>query len=53
MKKNLESVLQLLRLLQPLLTRKAVSKICENSDEKSYLTDEDIVETFKSEKVVG
>ncbi|XP_032675894.1 inner nuclear membrane protein Man1 isoform X2 [Odontomachus brunneus] len=51
MKKNIESVLQLLRLLQPLLTRKAVSKICENSDEKSYLTDEDIVETFKSEKV--
>ncbi|EFN83277.1 inner nuclear membrane protein Man1 isoform X2 [Harpegnathos saltator] len=51
MKKNLESVLQLLRRLQPLLTRKAVSKICENSNEKAYLTDAEIVETFTSEKV--
>ncbi|XP_014489190.1 PREDICTED: inner nuclear membrane protein Man1 [Dinoponera quadriceps] len=51
MKENIDSVLQLLRHLQPLLTRKAVSKICENSNEKSYLTDADIVETFTSEKV--
>lgn len=53
MKENIESVLQLLRRLQPILTRRAISKICENSNEKPYLTDVDIVEMFTSEKVVG
>lgn len=53
MKENIESVLQLLRRLQPILTTKAISKICENSNEKPYLTDAEIVEMFTSEKVVG
>lgn len=52
-KENIESVLQLLKRLQPILTRKTVSKVCENSSEKPYLTDADIVEMFTSEKVVG
>jgi len=52
MKENIESVLQLLKRLQPILTRKAISKICENSNEKSYLTDADIVQMFTNEKVV-
>lgn len=53
MKENIESVLQLLRRLQPILTKKTISKVCENSDEKPYLTDADIVEMFTSDKVVG
>jgi len=53
MKENIESVLQLLKRLQPILTKKAMSKICENSNEKPYLTDADIVEMFTREKVVG
>lgn len=53
MKENIESVLQLLRRLQPILTKKTISKICENSNEKPYLTDADIVEMFTSDKVVG
>jgi len=53
MKENIESVLQLLKRLQPILTKKAMSKICENSNEKPYLTDADIVEMFTGEKVVG
>lgn len=53
MKENIESVLQLLRRLQPILTGKAISKMCENSNEKPYLTDADIVEMFTSEKVTN
>ncbi|XP_011345577.1 inner nuclear membrane protein Man1 isoform X2 [Ooceraea biroi] len=53
MKENIESVLQLLKRLQPILTRKAVSKICENSSEKPYLTDADIVKMFTSDKVTS
>lgn len=53
MKENIESVLQLLKHLQPILTRKTISKICENSNEKPYFTNADIVEMFTSEKVVG
>ncbi|XP_071556050.1 inner nuclear membrane protein Man1 isoform X2 [Temnothorax nylanderi] len=53
MKENIESVLQLLKRLQPILTRKAVSNICENSNEKPYLTDADILEMFTSDKVTS
>ncbi|XP_077266394.1 LEM domain-containing inner nuclear membrane protein MAN1 isoform X2 [Temnothorax americanus] len=53
MKENIESVLQLLKRLQPILTRKAVSNICENSNENPYLTDADIVEMFTSDKVTS
>lgn len=53
MKENIESVLQLLKRLHPILTRKAIANICENSNEKPYLTDADIVEMFTSDKVVG
>lgn len=53
MKENIEFVLQLLRRLRSLLMKKAISKVCENSSEKSYLTDSDIVEMFTSDKVVG
>ncbi|XP_071648183.1 inner nuclear membrane protein Man1 isoform X2 [Temnothorax longispinosus] len=53
MKENIESVLQLLKRLQPILTRKAVSNICENTNEKPYLTDADIVEMFTSDKVTS
>ncbi|KAG5313738.1 MAN1 protein, partial [Acromyrmex insinuator] len=53
MKENIESVLQLLKHLQPILTRKTISKICENSNEKPYLTNADIMEMFTSEKVTS
>ncbi|XP_012054754.1 PREDICTED: inner nuclear membrane protein Man1 [Atta cephalotes] len=53
MKENIESVLQLLKHLQPILTRKTISKICENSNEKPYFTNADIVEMFTSEKVTS
>lgn len=56
MKQNVESVLQLIRRLHPILMKKAVSKICENSNEKPfkpYLIDKDIIEMFMSEKVVS
>ncbi|GAB1859624.1 Inner nuclear membrane protein Man1 [Camponotus japonicus] len=53
MKKNVESVLQLIRRLHPILMKKAVSKICENSNEKQYLIDKDIIEMFMSEKVTS
>lgn len=53
MKENIESVLQLLKRLQPILTKKTISKICEDSNEKPYLTDTDIVEMFTNDKVVG
>ncbi|XP_011879893.1 PREDICTED: inner nuclear membrane protein Man1 isoform X2 [Vollenhovia emeryi] len=51
MKENVESVLQLVKRLHPILTRKAISKICDNSIEKPYLTDADIVEMFATGKV--
>lgn len=53
MKENVESVLQLIRRLHPILMKKAISKICENSNEKPYLIDKDIIEMFTSDKVVG
>ncbi|KAL0107851.1 hypothetical protein PUN28_014843 [Cardiocondyla obscurior] len=53
MKENIDSVLQLLKRLQPILTTKAISKICENSNEKPYLTDIDIVQMFTNEKVTS
>jgi len=53
MKENIESVLQLLKRLQPILSRKAISKICDNSNEKPYLTDADIMEMFTSDLVVS
>ncbi|XP_012527144.1 inner nuclear membrane protein Man1 isoform X2 [Monomorium pharaonis] len=53
MKENIESVLQLLRRLQPILTTKAISKICENSNEKSFLTDTDIIGMFTNDKVTS
>ncbi|KAG7202363.1 hypothetical protein KM043_018689 [Ampulex compressa] len=53
MKENVESVLQLLKRLQPILTRKAVSAICDNSSEIPYLTDSDIMGMFTSSKVTS
>ncbi|XP_029155303.1 inner nuclear membrane protein Man1 isoform X2 [Nylanderia fulva] len=53
MKENVESVLQLIRRLHPILMKKAVSKICENSNEKPYLIDKDIIEMFTSDKVTS
>ncbi|CAL1681731.1 unnamed protein product [Lasius platythorax] len=53
MKENVESVLQLIRRLHPILMKKAMSKICENSNEKPYLIDKDIIEMFTSEKVTS
>lgn len=53
LKQNVESVLQLIRRIHPILMKKAMSKICENSNEKPYLIDKDIIEMFMSDKVVG
>lgn len=52
MKENVDSVLQLLKKLQPILTKKAVSMICDNSSETPYLTDSEIMQMFTSNKVV-
>nr|XP_031826079.1 inner nuclear membrane protein Man1 [Nomia melanderi] len=51
MKENVDSVLQLLKRLQPILTKKAVSMICDNSSETPYLTDSEIMQMFTSNKV--
>ncbi|XP_076650059.1 LEM domain-containing inner nuclear membrane protein MAN1 [Halictus rubicundus] len=51
MKENIDSVLQLLKRLQPILTKKAVSMICDNSSETPYLTDSEIMQMFTSSKV--
>ncbi|XP_050456075.1 uncharacterized protein LOC126853925 isoform X2 [Cataglyphis hispanica] len=53
LKQNIESVLQLIRRLHPILMKKAMSKICENSNEKPYLIDKDIIEMFMSDKVTS
>lgn len=52
MKENVDSVLQLLKRLQPILTKKAVSMICDNSSETPYLTDSEIMQMFTNNKVV-
>nr|XP_033197466.1 inner nuclear membrane protein Man1 isoform X2 [Bombus vancouverensis nearcticus] len=51
MKENVDSVLQLLKRLQPILTKKAVSMICDNSSETPYLTDSEIMQMFTNNKV--
>ncbi|XP_015437564.1 PREDICTED: inner nuclear membrane protein Man1 [Dufourea novaeangliae] len=51
MKENVDSVLQLLKRLQPILTKKAVSMICDNSSETPYLTDFEIMQMFTNNKV--
>ncbi|XP_043248233.1 inner nuclear membrane protein Man1 [Colletes gigas] len=51
MKENVDSVLQLLKRLQPILTKKAVSMICDNSSETPYLTDSEIMQMFTNTKV--
>ncbi|XP_003699128.3 uncharacterized protein LOC100865811 [Apis florea] len=53
MKENVDSVLQLLKKLQPILTKKAVSMICDNSSETPYLTDSEIMQMFTSNKVTS
>ncbi|KOC63202.1 hypothetical protein WH47_02711, partial [Habropoda laboriosa] len=53
MKENVDSVLQLLKRLQPILTKKAVSMICDNSSETPYLTDSEIMQMFTSTKVTS
>ncbi|KAK9306794.1 hypothetical protein QLX08_002682 [Tetragonisca angustula] len=53
MKENVDSVLQLLKRLQPILTKKAVSMICDNSSETPYLTDSEIMQMFTSNKVTS
>ncbi|XP_076248367.1 LEM domain-containing inner nuclear membrane protein MAN1 [Calliopsis andreniformis] len=53
MKENVDSVLQLLKQLQPILTKKAVSMICDNSSETPYLTDSEIMQMFTSTKVTS
>lgn len=52
MKENVDSVLGLLKRLQPILAKKAVSTICDNSSETPYLTDSEIMQMFTSDKVV-
>ncbi|XP_012140094.1 LEM domain-containing inner nuclear membrane protein MAN1 [Megachile rotundata] len=53
MKENVDSVLQLLKRLQPILTKKAVSMICDNSSETPFLTDSEIMQMFTSSKVTS
>ncbi|XP_076758467.1 LEM domain-containing inner nuclear membrane protein MAN1 [Xylocopa sonorina] len=53
MKENVDSVLQLLKRLQPILTKKAVSMICDNSSETPYLADSEIMQMFTSTKVTN
>ncbi|XP_034190483.1 LEM domain-containing inner nuclear membrane protein MAN1 [Osmia lignaria lignaria] len=53
LKENVESVLQLLKRLQPILTKKAVSMICDNSSETPYLTDSEIMQMFTNSRVTS
>ncbi|XP_047369565.1 inner nuclear membrane protein Man1 isoform X1 [Vespa velutina] len=51
MKENVESVLQLLKRLQPILLKKAISVLCDNSSDIPYLTDTEIMDMFANSKV--
>ncbi|KAI4475122.1 hypothetical protein M0802_015274 [Mischocyttarus mexicanus] len=51
MKENVESVLLLLKRLQPILLKKAISVLCDNSSEIPYLTDSEIMDMFSNSKV--
>lgn len=51
-KENLENVIQLLQKLRPILMRKAVAAVCEDTDEAPYLKDNEIINMFKSDKAV-
>lgn len=52
MKENVESVLQLLKLLQPILLKKAISVLCNNKSDIPYLTDSEIMDMFTNNKMV-
>ncbi|XP_015178230.1 PREDICTED: inner nuclear membrane protein Man1 isoform X2 [Polistes dominula] len=51
MKENVESVLSLLKRLQPILLKKAISVECDNSSDIPYLTDSQIMDMFSNTKV--
>ncbi|XP_057333911.1 inner nuclear membrane protein Man1 [Microplitis mediator] len=51
LEENVETVMQLLKKLRPILTRKAVAAACEDSHQLPYLTDSDIISMLKSQKV--
>lgn len=53
LEENLGNVFDLLEKLQQMLMQKAVSSICDDSEVKPYLTDNDIVKMFKNHKVVS
>ncbi|XP_053970373.1 inner nuclear membrane protein Man1 [Hylaeus anthracinus] len=53
LKENVDSVLQLLKRLQQILTKKAVSMICDNSSETPYLTDSEIMQMFTNNKATS
>ncbi|XP_043483860.1 inner nuclear membrane protein Man1-like [Leptopilina heterotoma] len=51
LEENLGNVFDLLEKLQQMLMQKAVSSICDDSEVKPYLTDNDIIKLFKNQKV--
>lgn len=53
LEENVGNVFDLLEKLQQILMQKAVSAICDDSNVKPYLTDDDVVKIFKSHKVVS
>lgn len=53
LEENVETVMQLLKTLRPKLMERAVAAACENSLQPAYLTDFDIINMYKSQKVVG
>ncbi|XP_043286043.1 inner nuclear membrane protein Man1 [Venturia canescens] len=50
LKENLENVIQLLQKLRPILMRKAVNSVCEDTGELPYLTDNEIIHLFRNDK---
>ncbi|XP_074101228.1 LEM domain-containing inner nuclear membrane protein MAN1 [Cotesia typhae] len=51
LEENVETVMQLLKTLRPKLMERAVAAACENSLQSAYLTDLDIINMYKSQKV--
>ncbi|XP_034941476.1 inner nuclear membrane protein Man1 [Chelonus insularis] len=48
---DVETTMQLLKKLRPILMKKAVSVSCDNNNEAPYLTDSDVKQMLKNDKV--
>lgn len=50
---NVATVMQLLKKIRPILIKKSISSACDDKDERPYITDSEVINMLKSNKVVG